>query len=229
MLSKMTKKEVYQLLQDYQNDRGMQHWAKNPFLDWTSFGIGLTQLKKIAKQIGKNHELALELWPEKNFDIKNISLLIEEPKKVDQSQIEAMVDDVSMWMLSHVFVQVLFSKVPFAKNLAEDWRQCHDDVKRRIGYSFLYYYVKDKKVLDTYFIPILNVIANNLQSEENLVKDAMNNALLAIGSRSKDLHRLTLPIAKSLGPVKVDYGDNSCQAVDVVKHLTSDRILKKLG
>ncbi len=36
--------------------------------------------------------------------------------------------------------------------------------------------------------------------------------------------------ASAIGKVEVDYGDdNSCQALDIVKSLTSDYVLKKFG
>ena len=43
-----------------------------------SFGIGLTVLRKLAKQIGRDHELALQLWESDIYDAKIISLLIDE-------------------------------------------------------------------------------------------------------------------------------------------------------
>ena len=57
----------------------------------------------------------------------------------------------------------------------------------------------------------------------------MNGSMLSIGKRNPYLHGKTLAVARAIGPVEVDYGDNSCQALDIVKHLTSDRLLKKLG
>ena len=38
----------------------------------TSFGIGLTKLRAIAKQVGRDRDLALELWNERNHDAKII-------------------------------------------------------------------------------------------------------------------------------------------------------------
>ncbi len=224
----MKKIAVYNLLEEHKNERGIANWNKFSYANWESYGIGLTQLKKLSKKIGRNHDLAKELWIEPNYDIKVISVLIEEPKRVDEAQIEAMVTDVSMWMMSHIWVQNLFSKVPFAKQVSENWRQETDAVKRRCGFAVLYYLAKDKKTTDSYFYPIITEIKTNIQTEENFVKDAMNNALFAIGQRSKELNIRCIEISKSVGKIIVDYGDNSCEAVDVVKHLTADRIQNKL-
>jgi len=60
----MTKTQVLALLRENRNERGIANWkkrgAKNGKLK--SFGIGLTQLRKLAKQVGRNHTLARQLW-----------------------------------------------------------------------------------------------------------------------------------------------------------------------
>jgi hypothetical protein len=50
-----------------------------------------------------------------------------------------------------------------------------------------------------------------------------------VGKRSKRLNTAALKAAKSIGKVHVDYGDNGCEVLDVVKHLTSPALKKKLG
>ena len=77
---------------------------------------------------------------------------------------------------------------------------------------------------EPFFEPYLDIIEKKLQKEENFVKDGMNSALLRIGMRSRKLNRRALRIAKKIGKVEVDYGDNSCEAVDCAKHLTSPRM-----
>jgi hypothetical protein len=47
----MTFKEVLALLEENTNERGLAHWQKKP-RRLKSFGIGLTQLRKLAKKGG---------------------------------------------------------------------------------------------------------------------------------------------------------------------------------
>ena len=58
----MTKTQVLTLLKENKNERGIAHWKKRP-RELKSYGIGLTQLRKLAKQVGRDHKLALQLWP----------------------------------------------------------------------------------------------------------------------------------------------------------------------
>lgn len=228
----MTQKEVFNLLEENKNERGIANWKQIQETERSkmdSYGIGLTQLKKIAKQIGRNHDLSLELWDTNVYDAKIMATLIDEPKKVTREQVEKQVADINYWMMSHSYCGSLLCKTKFAKELSDEWRTDKDATKRRCAYLLLYHNKGNKNSTDDYLEDILRTIEKDLPTEENFVKDAMNNALWAIGQLNAKLHKQALAIAQKIGKVEVDYGANSCEAVDVVKHLSSDRIKKKLG
>jgi 3-methyladenine DNA glycosylase AlkD len=67
-----------------------------------------------------------------------------------------------------------------------------------------------------------------MQDEENWVKAAMNAALMGIGKRNLKLNKAALKAARTIGPVEIDYGNNSCEPIDITKHLTADWLKKKL-
>jgi hypothetical protein len=71
-------------------------------------------------------------------------------------------------------------------------------------------------------------IAKAIKKEENLVKEAMNSVIFAAGQRNRKLNKKAIAVAKAYWPIEVDYGDNSCLPLDVLKHLTGDRIQKSL-
>ena len=74
----------------------------------------------------------------------------------------------------------------------------------------------------------LVVASQALQPERE--RGAMAGASMAIGKRNKALNRSAVKVAKAVGTIDVDYGDdNSCEPLDVLKHLTSDWLTKKLG
>lgn len=224
----MTKTDILKILQENKDTRGMQHWEKAGIAGMNSFGIGMTKLKTYAKSAGKNHKLALELWNEPNFECKTLSTLIDDPKIISREQINNQVKDLHFWMLSHAYCNYLLPKYPKIQELAEEWAQSKNNLERRCGFQLFYQISKNDKILpDEYFYPLIEKIENEIQKEENFVKDAMNNALWAIGMRSKILNQKCISAAKNIGKVEVDYGANSCEAINVTKHLTSDRIQKK--
>ena len=147
---------------------------------------------------------------------------------------EKQVDELNFGMMSHVFTScdAPLAKAPFAKELATEWTDSKDNMRRRCGYFLLYELSKDKKkksdLDDEFFLTYVRRIRDSMQEEENWVKDGMNAALMGIGKRSRKLNREAIKAVKAIGPVEVDYGDNSCEPLDVIKHLTSDYMKKKL-
>jgi len=229
----MTKTQVTALLKENQNERGIAHWKKEP-RKLKSFGIGLTQLRKLAKQVGRDHKLAQQLWKSDIYDAKIIGLLIDDPKQLSREQAEEQVDRLNAGMLSHVFAScdATLAKTPFAFELACDWMESKDDMRRRCGYALLYELSKKniKSMDDAYLLGRIDHIRDAIHGEEMWVREAMNGALMGIGRRNKKLNKAAIRAAKAIGPVDVDYGDdNSCEPLDVLKHLTSDALKKKLG
>lgn len=231
----MTKAEVMALLKANQNDRGIAHWQRmDDTAGLKSFGIGLTQLRKLAKQIGRNRRLAATLWRSDVYDARVIALLIDDPKQMPWEQAEAQVDQLHAGMLRHVFAScdATLAKTPFAVDLAVEWTESDDANRRCCGYYLLYEISKfkgRKAPDDAFFLDYIDRIQARIQDEENWVRDAMNGALLGIGKRSKSLNQAALRAARAIGPVEVDYGTNNCEPFDVVKHLTSDYLKKKFA
>jgi 3-methyladenine DNA glycosylase AlkD len=232
----MTKTQVLALLKENRNERGIAHWKKRGVKTskLKSCGIGLTQLRKLAKQIGRDHRLAQQLWKSDIYDAKIISLLIDDPKQLSRAQAEEQVDGLNAGMLSHVFAScdATLAKTPFAFELASDWMESKNDMRRRCGYSLLYELSKKnmKAMDDAFFLGRIDHIRDAIHGEEMWVREAMNTALMGIGKRNKKLNKAAILAAKAIGQVDIDYGDdNSCAPLDVRKHLTSDYLKKKLG
>lgn len=59
----MNFEQVIALVEQHQNPRGIEHWQKMTNTDGlASYGIGLTQQRKLASQVGKSRQLAAQLW-----------------------------------------------------------------------------------------------------------------------------------------------------------------------
>ena len=222
----MTTKDVLSLLEKNLNARGVAHWERlYPDSKLRSFGLGLTQLRKLAKQVGRDHELASRLWASDVYDAKVIGLLIDDPKAMTLEQAESQIAGAGSYMLSHVYCScdAPLSKTPFVRELAVAWAAAKDPGRRRGGYLLLGELAKDKKdeaLTDAFFLDYLDRIGRTIGNEENLVKDAMNTAVFAIGKRNPGLKAKAVAVARAYAPLHVDYGGTACEVLDVVKHLT---------
>jgi len=135
----MNKEEVIELLRLNKDERGINHWNNRVNSDIESFGIGLTKLRKLAKQVGKDHDLAQELWESNIYDVLTVAILIDDPKKMTREQIESQVDMVKQGHLAHVFSScgAPLGKVSFVMELALDWIESDDNNRIRCGYGLI--------------------------------------------------------------------------------------------
>ena len=232
----MTRAQVMALLKEHRNERGIAHWAKlgDRADGLRSFGIGLTQLRKLAKQVGRSQKLARQLWESDVYDAKVLGLLIDEPKLITREQAESQVDQLNAGMLSHVFAScdATLAKSPLAAELMHDWLDSPSDIRRRCAYSLVYELSKKKKVAgmdDAFFKQRIQHIQDHIHDEEMWVREAMLAALMGIGKRDLKLNKAAIRAAKKIGPVDIDYGDTQCEPLDVVKHLSAEHLQTRLA
>lgn len=232
----MTEAEVLTLLHDNRDERGIKHWQtlNAGRTNMTSYGLGLTQLRQLAKQIGRNRALAQTLWQSKVYDARVIALLIDDPKQITRGQAETQVEQLAGGMLAHVFAScdATLAKTPFMVELAEEWVQSEDAVRRECGYGLLYEASKlpDKKApAEAFFLAQVQRIADNIDNEPEKVRLAMAAALMGIGKRTADLNAAALAVAQATGPIAFSSASGNCEPFDVAKHLTTERLKEKLG
>lgn len=232
----MNSTDVIELLREHSNERGIDHWNRlNPEQDsLKSFGIGLTVLRKLAKKVGRDHKFARELWMSDIYDVKVISLLIDDPKLMTIEQAEYQVDQLYKGHLAHVFssCDAALAKTSFVVPLLMDWINSNDTIRKRCGYGLLYEvskFTKKSAPDNAFFLDRIEQILNSFRDEKNVIKLAMGGALMGIGKRNVELNSAALKVAQKMGPIDIVSGVTNCEPFDVVKHLTSTYIKEKLN
>jgi len=228
--------QVIALLKANQNEKNIKSWNKRGSAPnrLMSFGIGLTVLRKLAKQIGRNRNLALELWETDIYDAKIIALLIDDPKQITREQAEVQVDNLRQGHLAHVFSScgASLAKTHFVVPLLVEWISSKDTMRKSCGYGLLYEVSKSKRKDapgDDFFLKRIQEISTYFHKAHKNVQLAMGGALIGIGKRNSVLNTSALKVAKAIGPIQFDSIGNNCEPLDVVRHLTSDYIKDKLG
>ncbi len=232
----MTLSEVLALLETERDERGMNNWKKlgSSTAGMRSFGIGLTRLRKLAKQIGRNRELAQALWKTDVYEARVIALLIDDPARITRDQAEQQVGELAGGMLAHVFAScdATLAKTSFVVELADKWVRSEDPVRRDCGYGLLYEVSKfsgKKAPGEDYFLAHIERIAASIRTESEKVRLSMGAALMGIGKRSAVLNRAALRVAQDVGPIEFTSASGDCEPFDVARHLSTDRLKQKLG
>ena len=232
----MTYREVIKELESLKNEKGLKHYEKIFGKKDNYLGLGLTVLRKLAKKIKINANLAQELMESDYVEAKMLSIMIDDPNEYDKKRIDKLVKKLpqhySSSPLSYyimVLTEYIIAKSPEVEQIINNYAKSKNSTDRFIAYSTLANLGKMGKVEDKYFLPFLSTIEKTIQNEDNNVKDVMNNSMLYWGQRSKDLHEKVMKASNNIGTITVDYGDTSCQTPNVPLILSSDRILNKLS
>ena len=226
----MTRSDVLAYLKKNQDARGIAHWKER---DRTlkSYGGGLTKLRTFAKQIGRDSALARKLWKSKVYEMRILSLLIDDPKVMTMAQVESQVDELAGGHLAHVFSScgAPLAKTPFVVELADKWIKSRETVRKGCGYGLLYEIAKDKRKTapnEDHFLAHVERVDRHYAKQSIPVLMSMATALMGIGKRTKKLNKAALKVAKTIGPIDFDPG--RCDPYDVAKHLTSPYAKQKL-
>lgn len=190
-------------------------------------GVSIPDIRKIAKEFGKNHKVALELWNIGFADAKITAALIDEPDKVTEDQMEEWVKDIDSWDVCDQICMNLFDKTPLAWKKIIDWSKRDEEFVKRTAFSLLACLAwHDKNADDTKFIDYFPLIKRNATDDRNYVKKAVSWALRHIGKRNLNLHKAALKLASEIK--QIDSKTSRWIGSDVIKDLNSDSTKRRL-
>ncbi|MGB1205424.1 MAG: DNA alkylation repair protein [Chitinophagales bacterium] len=234
----MTTNEIITILEEHKDEKGIRHWKKHGNSSISSYGIGISKLRKLISTYGikRNRYLAHKLWKTPIAEAQLMSTLVDEPQKLTKARINQRMEESKYGMLSHYFAINVVIKTSYVREMINKWVSNENTVYRRSGYALLGELAKPKTkagqhVADEYFAAYLNIIDREIWNNEGWTQDAMNNCLIAIGQRSQELNDMALEIATKIGKLNIDYGDTSCKTLDTLRYLNKakEKLAEKVG
>jgi 3-methyladenine DNA glycosylase AlkD len=203
---------------------GMTHFAIKTD---RALGVSAPRMRKLAKEIGTDHKLALGLWQSNIHEARVIAALIDDPKQVTKFQMNAWACQFDNWAVCDVCCCVLFDKTAFAWDKAKEWTKRKEEFVRRAGFVLMAALaVHDKKAQDKKFLPFFSIIKRRADDKRNFVKKAVNWALRQIGKRNITLNKKAVAIAKEIR--KTDSPAARWIAADALRELTNKKVLVRL-
>lgn len=195
----MDYKEVIDRLNgmaDRKNVEGMTRFGINPN---GTLGISIPNLREIAKNIGKDHKLALELWDSGIHEARLLAAFIDDYKMVTDEQMEKWVKDFDSWDVCDQVCSNLFDKTELAYDKAKQWAEREEEYVRRASFAMMATLaVHDKKASDDKFMQFFDLIKLYAYDDRNFVMKAVNWALRQIGKRNDNLRIIAINCAEEL-------------------------------
>jgi 3-methyladenine DNA glycosylase AlkD len=164
-----------------------------------ALGVTVTELRTVARRLGRDHDLAAELWDTGIHEARILASLVDDPALVDNAQFERWAAGFDSWDLCDQVCQNLLRYAPAAWRKAAEWTTRPELFVRRAGFTLMAgLAVADKRADDDRFAALLGPLAAGADDDRPLVRKAASWALRAIGKRSGHLNRRAIETAEQL-------------------------------
>jgi 3-methyladenine DNA glycosylase AlkD len=186
-------------------------------------GVTVTELRRVARELGRDHDLASALWASGIHEARILASLVDDPALVTQAQMESWVADLDSWDVCDGVCGNLFDRTPFALAKAVEWSAREPEFEKRAGFALMAWAAVHRKDLpDAAFASLLPVIRAQAADDRNYVKKAISWALRAIGKRSAGLNVRAVATAERIA--RLDTPAARWIARDALRELRSEAV-----
>jgi 3-methyladenine DNA glycosylase AlkD len=204
----------------------------------SAFGVSVYELRRMAKALGTDHQLALALWDTGNHEARTLASMVDDPAAVTEEQMEHWAAAFDSWDLCDQVTSNLFDKTPFAYDKVREWSAAEGAwVKRAAFATAAALAVQDKTAPDERFLAILAMVQREAGDGRNFVKKAVNWALRNIGKRNAVLHAAAVDTAEAIlaeaeALAAADRRDPAARSArwvarDALRELRSDKVRRR--
>jgi 3-methyladenine DNA glycosylase AlkD len=159
----------------------------------------MRQIQALAKQLGRDHDLAQELWFSGWYEARTLAAYVDDPAQVTAMQMDRWCREFDNWAICDTVCFALFDRTPHAWSKVEKWASSRNEYVKRAAFALLWgLTVHDKTSGDAPFHRGLALIAGAADDDRLYVKKAVDMALRAIGKRNSALRTAALDTARTL-------------------------------
>jgi 3-methyladenine DNA glycosylase AlkD len=192
-----------------------------------TLGVDIYTLRKLAKPLYPDHELALGLWETGIHEARLLASMVDDPAQATEAQLETWAADFDSWDMCDQVSDNLFQHTPFAYPKAFEWSGRSQEFIKRAGFvlmACLAFF--DRVAPDAKLAEFFPVIVQASDDERSYVKKAVNWALRNLGKRSQALNAQAITVAQEIQA----RGTRPARwiAADALRELTSEKVQARL-
>jgi 3-methyladenine DNA glycosylase AlkD len=226
--SRYTAEEIVTRLEAEANPANVAGMARYGISTKGTLGVSVPKLRALAREIGRDHALALALWNSGIHEARILAGLVDEPGKITGAQLERWAREFDSWDVCDLVCSNLFDRTGFAWEKAAVWSGRREEFVKRAGFVLMAALaVHDKLAPDGRFEAFLPVIEREAGDGRNFVKKAVNWALRQIGKRNAALNRRALISARRIR--RSDSAAARWIAADAIRELESEPVRRRLA
>jgi 3-methyladenine DNA glycosylase AlkD len=193
-----------------------------------ALGVKMSDIQRLAKQLGRDHALAQELWKTGVYEARMLCAYIDEVEKVTPAQMDRQARDFDNWAVCDTLCFALWVRSPHAMAKIRKWATSREEFVKRAAFALLASAaLKARELDDAELIKTLPLIEKAALDERNFVKKGVNWALRGVGRRSRKLNKASIALAKKLAAK--DEPAPRWVGKDALRELTGPIVQKRLG
>ena len=214
-------------LKSLRNPKNIEGMARYGLNSPTTLGICMPDLMRIAKETGKDHDLALRLWESGIYDARILAFMVDDWRLVTEQQMERWAKGFDNWGIVDGCCGHLFDKTPYAYKKAIEWSKRKEEFVKRAGFTMIATLtVHDKKADDEKMSMFLPLIVKAATDERKYVSKSVNWALRQIGKRNRALNKKAIETAERIK--RLDSKAARWIASDALRELRGEAVQKRL-
>lgn len=194
-----TAQEITELLKEKASATHREGMARFGISSEKALGVKMPDVRKLAKTIGKDHELAQALWDTDIHEARILASMVDEPALVTTQQMDMWTNDFASWDVCDQVCGNLFDKTPYAIEKAIEYSSSEKEFVKRAGFVLMAEYaVHHKKTADKVFMQFFPIMEREAWDDRNFVKKAVNWALRQIGKKNDHLKKEAIATAERI-------------------------------
>lgn len=196
----MTYEEIIAQLYELENQEKVIFKEKKfGIVSNNSLGIYHKDLRVIAKNVGKDSQLAIQLFDSNIYEARILCSKIFNPKELTENLMEKWVHTFENWEVCDSFCMGVFAKSNLALTKILEWSDRQPEFEKRAAFAIMAAYcMADKKSGNELFTQFFPLIQKAATDDRLYVKKAVNWALRNIGKRNIDLRNEAIKVSKEL-------------------------------
>ena len=163
------------------------------------FGVSVSEIQRIARTLGRDHGLALELWKTGWYEARMMTAFVDEPAAVTPAQMDRWARDFDNWAICDNTCFHLFDRTPHTWKKINEWSRRREEFVKRAAFALVAgVALHDKKAPDAPFLRALKLIEREAPDDRNFVKKGVSWGLRVLGRRNRALNKAAVDVSRRL-------------------------------
>ena len=148
--------EISRQLRSKANPANLKGMARFGITVEKRFGVSVPEMRRIAKDAGKDHQLANKLWKTGFAEARIVASLIAVPEEMSAKDLDGWVSGFDSWDVCDQVCMHLFEKIPIARQKICEWSNREEEFVKRAAFAWMACLARhDKQAPDENFIRFL--------------------------------------------------------------------------